>query len=156
MRSETQPDRDKGTVSPHIARRLALIRHVALDMDGTIYSGSTLFAFTVPFLTGLRDMGIGYTFLTNNSSKSASDYLSRLKQFGIHATLEQLHLEPAHQLIGELADPDDREALKAAIRRALCRPRQIPEGLAYFSYENFRQRLQNIMGGLKVESVSPA
>jgi phosphatidyl-myo-inositol dimannoside synthase len=58
--------------------------------------------------------------------------------------------------LGELADPDDREALKAAIRRALCRPRQIPEGLAYFSYENFRERLQNIMGGLKVEAVSPA
>jgi glycosyltransferase involved in cell wall biosynthesis len=58
--------------------------------------------------------------------------------------------------LGELADPDDPQALKAAIRRALCRPRQIPEGLAYFSYENFCERLQNIMGGLKVESVAPA
>ena len=47
--------------------------------------------------------------------------------------------------LGELADPDDREALKAAIRRALRRPRQIPDGLAFFSYENFRERLQNII-----------
>jgi phosphatidylinositol alpha-1,6-mannosyltransferase len=58
--------------------------------------------------------------------------------------------------IGDLADPDDREALKAAIRRALRRPRQIPDGLAFFSYEKFRERLQDILGGLNVESVSPA
>ena len=48
------------------------------------------------------------------------------------------------------------EALKAAIRRALRRPRQIPDGLGFFSYEKFRERLQHIMGGLRVESVSVA
>jgi glycosyltransferase involved in cell wall biosynthesis len=58
--------------------------------------------------------------------------------------------------LGELADPDDREALKAAIRRALRRPRQIPEGLSFFSYEKFRERLRAIIGRLKIESVSPA
>jgi phosphatidyl-myo-inositol dimannoside synthase len=54
--------------------------------------------------------------------------------------------------LGELANPDDREALKQAIRRALRRPRQIPKGLAFFSYERFRERLQDIMRGLTVES----
>jgi len=58
--------------------------------------------------------------------------------------------------LGELADPDDREALKAAIRRALRRPRQIPDGLDFFSYERFRGRLQHIIGGLRVESASAA
>jgi glycosyltransferase involved in cell wall biosynthesis len=58
--------------------------------------------------------------------------------------------------LGELADPDDREALKAAIRRALRRPRQIPDGLAFFSYEKFRERLHDIIGSLRIESVSPA
>ncbi len=58
--------------------------------------------------------------------------------------------------LGELADPDDREALKAAIRRALGRPRQIPDGLAFFSYDNFCERLQDIIGSLRVESVSAA
>jgi glycosyltransferase involved in cell wall biosynthesis len=58
--------------------------------------------------------------------------------------------------LGELANPDDREALKAAIRRALRRPRHIPEGLGFFSYEKFRERLQRIIGGLSVESVSAA
>jgi glycosyltransferase involved in cell wall biosynthesis len=53
--------------------------------------------------------------------------------------------------LGELADPDDRESVKEAIRRALRRPRHIPDELAVFSYERFRTRLQRIMCGLKVE-----
>ncbi len=56
--------------------------------------------------------------------------------------------------LGELADPDDREALKAAIRRALRRPRQVPDGLTFFSYEKFCERLQHIIGGLRVEIIS--
>jgi hypothetical protein len=48
------------------------------------------------------------------------------------------------------------KALKAAIRRALRRPRQIPDGLGFFSYEKFRERLQDIIGGLRVESASAA
>ncbi len=91
MYSQVQPDKDKRGVPRQIGRRLALIRHVALDMDGTIYNGDTLFTFTAPFLTALAEMGIGFTFLTNNSSKSACEYLSRLKQIGINATPEQLY-----------------------------------------------------------------
>jgi HAD superfamily hydrolase (TIGR01450 family) len=71
--------------------RLLDIRHVALDMDGTIYSGGTLFESTRPFLAVLQRLGIGHTFLTNNSSKSTRDYLARLEQIGIAATPEQLY-----------------------------------------------------------------
>jgi HAD superfamily hydrolase (TIGR01450 family) len=60
-------------------------------MDGTIYSGGTLFPFTLPFLERLRDLGIGYTFLTNNSSKSSADYLKQLAKIGIPATPDQLY-----------------------------------------------------------------
>ena len=72
-------------------KRLTDIRHVALDMDGTIYSGGTLFESTQPFLALLAELGIGHTFLTNNSSKSAKDYLARLHQIGIAATADQLY-----------------------------------------------------------------
>jgi len=60
-------------------------------MDGTIYSGGTVFESTVPFLTLMGELGIGHTFLTNNSSKSAKDYLARLRQIGIAATPDQLY-----------------------------------------------------------------
>lgn len=68
-----------------LAARLRRLRHVALDMDGTLYSGSRLFPWTRPFLTTLRKLGIGYTFLTNNSSKSVKDYVAHLSRMGIKA-----------------------------------------------------------------------
>jgi HAD superfamily hydrolase (TIGR01450 family) len=71
--------------------RLGKIRHVALDMDGTIYRGGTLFTFTNPFLALLSDLGIGYTFLTNNSSKSVNDYVRHLRKLGIDASTDQVY-----------------------------------------------------------------
>jgi HAD superfamily hydrolase (TIGR01450 family) len=72
-------------------KRLAAIRHVALDMDGTIYRGGTLFETTESFLALLKELGIGYTFLTNNPSKSVTDYLAHLREMGVVATEEQLY-----------------------------------------------------------------
>ena len=71
--------------------RLRRLRHLALDLDGTIYRGGTLFASTLPFLELLKTLGLGYTFLTNNSSRSTRAYLEHLKGLGISATAEQLY-----------------------------------------------------------------
>jgi HAD superfamily hydrolase (TIGR01450 family) len=70
---------------------LAHVRHLALDMDGTIYSGGTLFPETLPFLARLKELGIGHTFLTNNSSHSSVDYLAKLRRLGIEAAPDQLY-----------------------------------------------------------------
>jgi NagD protein len=78
-------------VSPAVAARLRDIRHVALDMDGTIYKGGTLFACTLPFLARMKALGIGYTFLTNNPSKSSADYLAHLRKMGVAATADELY-----------------------------------------------------------------
>ncbi len=67
------------------------IRHVALDMDGTIYMGSTLFPFTKDFLAMLTANGIGYSFLTNNPTRSIADYLAKLARLGIEATEDQMY-----------------------------------------------------------------
>ncbi len=67
------------------------IRHVALDMDGTIYMGSTLFPFTKDFLATLTANGIGYSFLTNNPTRSIDDYLAKLAKLGIEATRDQMY-----------------------------------------------------------------
>lgn len=77
--------------SGDLRSRLRDIAHVALDMDGTIYKGGTLFPCTLPFLTRLRELGIGYTFLTNNPSKSSADYLSHLRKMGLTATADELY-----------------------------------------------------------------
>ncbi len=70
---------------------LKKVRHIALDMDGTIYNGNTLFPFTIPFLAKLKKWGIGYSFLTNNPTKSASDYVQHLKELKIPVELENMY-----------------------------------------------------------------
>lgn len=75
----------------NLQQKLARIKHVALDMDGTIYMGNTLFPFTIPFLDKLKAMGISYSFLTNNPSKSLDDYLLKLSRMGIQATEEEMY-----------------------------------------------------------------
>jgi NagD protein len=71
--------------------RLKGIRHVALDMDGTIYMGMSLFDYTKPFLSRLKQMGITYSFLTNNPSTSIADYLKKLAGMGIEATADEMY-----------------------------------------------------------------
>jgi NagD protein len=67
------------------------IKHVALDMDGTIYLGSKLFSFTKDFLRMLEENGIGYSFLTNNPTRSISDYLKKLAGLGIEASEDNMY-----------------------------------------------------------------
>lgn len=69
---------------------LTTIHHVVLDMDGTIYLGGTLFPETRPFLAMLAELGIGYTFVTNNNSRSRTEYVTHLQEMGIVATDENM------------------------------------------------------------------
>lgn len=78
-------------MTQEIKEQLKNIKHFALDMDGTIYNGSTLFPFTNTFLSYLKENGINYSFLTNNPSKSTRDYLKHLEKMGIEATEEEMY-----------------------------------------------------------------
>lgn len=74
-----------------LSKQLKQIRHVALDMDGTIYNGGTLFDYTNPFLQKLKEVGITYSFLTNNPSKSIPDYISHLNKMGVKADASEIY-----------------------------------------------------------------
>ena len=74
-----------------LRKSLLSIRHVALDMDGTIYLSDSIFPFTLDFLAKLDRLGIGYSFLTNNPTKSLDDYLEKLRGMGIHCSREQMY-----------------------------------------------------------------
>lgn len=56
-----------------------------LDMDGTIYIDNTLFDGTLDFLKYIKEIGGKYMFLTNNSSKSVTKYIQKLRSLGIDA-----------------------------------------------------------------------
>lgn len=70
--------------------RLRRIRHVVMDMDGTIYLGGAVFPFTLDFLKLLSSKGIGYSFLTNNPTRSREEYLQKLAAMGIPCSTEQM------------------------------------------------------------------
>ncbi len=66
------------------------IQHLCLDLDGTLYLGNRLFDFTRPFLAQLKQLNIGHTFFTNNSSRSTKQYVEKLNNLGIDATPDDL------------------------------------------------------------------
>jgi NagD protein len=66
------------------------IRHLVLDLDGTIYLDGKLFPATLPFLSQLERLRIGYTFVTNNCSRSRADYVERLRGMGIDVEPEAI------------------------------------------------------------------
>ena len=57
-----------------------------------MYLGGTLFPFTRPFLDTLRELGIGRTFFTNNSSRSTKQYVEKLNELGIEAEAGDLYI----------------------------------------------------------------
>jgi HAD superfamily hydrolase (TIGR01450 family) len=86
---------------------LAKIRHVVLDMDGTIYLGGTLLPHSLAFLSTLTRLEIGYSFVTNNCSRSRAEYVHHLREIGIeadpeaiwtsaHATIHYISVELPH------------------------------------------------------------
>ncbi len=66
--------------------RLHNIKLYLFDMDGTLYLGQRLYAFTRSLLQTIRDSGKKYLFVTNNSSKSVEDYILKLRNMGIEAS----------------------------------------------------------------------
>lgn len=59
-----------------------------LDMDGTIYMEDRIFDGTLELLSRIRTLSGRYVFITNNSSKSVMDYLTKVNRMGIPAEEE--------------------------------------------------------------------
>ena len=70
--------------------KLENIKCYLLDMDGTIYLGNKLIDGAREFLEKLKEKGIRYIFLTNNSSKNKDRYVEKLNKLGIEAHREDV------------------------------------------------------------------
>jgi phosphatidylinositol alpha-1,6-mannosyltransferase len=68
----------------------------------------------------------------------------------VASTLDGSFEAVRHGQIGLAVDPDDREALRAALLAALAGPREVPAGLAYFAFEAFQARLAEAMSRLRL------
>jgi HAD superfamily hydrolase (TIGR01450 family) len=76
---------------------------VFLDLDGTIYLGGELIKGAEDFLQRCRDQGVQRYFLSNNSSKSVTQYLSKLHALGLEASEEDVLLS-THDLLAWLSE----------------------------------------------------
>ncbi|MDE0708038.1 MAG: HAD-IIA family hydrolase [Candidatus Poseidoniales archaeon] len=81
---------------------LADIDAVFLDLDGTMYLGADLIPGALEFLARCEQRGIDRFFLSNNSSRSVTQYVSKLNTLGIPATPEDVLLS-THDLLSWLS-----------------------------------------------------
>lgn len=61
-----------------------------IDLDGTMYRGTERIEEAVTFVKKLRDKGLPYLFVTNNSSKTPDQVAAHLTQFDVPVTNEQV------------------------------------------------------------------
>ena len=66
-------DRFNQDLSPLKQKKLFLF-----DMDGTIYNDNVIFDGVLELLSKINSLGGKYVFITNNSSRSVNDYISKL------------------------------------------------------------------------------
>jgi 4-nitrophenyl phosphatase/NagD protein len=60
------------------------------DLDGTVYLGDSLLPGARDLLRYLDENSISYFFLTNNSSRSRTDYSKKLAGFGLQASEDRI------------------------------------------------------------------
>lgn len=66
------------------------IDYFILDMDGTVYLGEQWIDGAPDFLRAVEESGRQYVFLTNNSSKNADIYVSKLHRMGLDIPKEKI------------------------------------------------------------------
>ena len=103
-----------------MTERLLQKRLFLLDMDGTIYLDETLFDGTTDFLDYVRRSDGKYLFLTNNSSRSVTAYIEKLRRLGIESTAEDF-LTSVDALIADLSAAGYRDKLLYAFGTASFR-----------------------------------
>ena len=60
------------------------------DMDGTLYLGDEVYDGAIALMEGLPELGKKYIYLTNNSSRAGTDYITRLRRLGFPCEAENV------------------------------------------------------------------
>lgn len=73
-----------------VNKRLDSVRAVAFDLDGTIYLQGAPLPGALELLRSLRESGVEYLLVTNNSSVSGATYLNKLAALGLQPERRQV------------------------------------------------------------------
>ncbi len=77
------------------------VKVVFLDLDGTIYLGGELIPGALEFLSRCEKQGVQRYFLSNNSSRSVEQYVTKLHKMNIPCTADDVLLS-THDLLSWL------------------------------------------------------
>ncbi len=86
------------------ATRLKNKKLFLFDMDGTIYLGDALFEGVPELLEKIENEGGRYVFITNNASKSVSDYVAKLHRLGLTKVTENHFFTSAQAMLALLKE----------------------------------------------------
>lgn len=71
-------------------RRLLALRHLIVDMDGVLYRGNEAIRGTNGFLSFMREQGIGFLLMTNNSTRTPQQYTAKLANMDVAVRPEEI------------------------------------------------------------------
>ncbi|TYA13589.1 TIGR01457 family HAD-type hydrolase [Paenibacillus faecis] len=131
-----------------------------IDLDGTLYHGSRMIPQADRLISELRDLGIPYLFVTNNSSRTPGEVAEHLQAMGIPARSEEVctsavaaaeYIADRHP--GCRVAPIGEAGLLTALRDSGLelveeRPDYVVQGIARnFTYETLTQAARWIRSG---------
>ena len=96
---------DSSILGDFMNAQLSGVKAVFLDLDGTIYLGGNLIDGSLDFLKRCEENGVRRFFLSNNSSRSVEQYVSKLNKMGIPCHPDDVLLS-THDLLSWLAEND--------------------------------------------------
>jgi 4-nitrophenyl phosphatase len=70
--------------------KLRSIENLIIDMDGVLYRGDEAIAGAEEFFAFLRARPIGFMLATNNSSRTAQQYVDKLAHMGVEVALSEI------------------------------------------------------------------
>ncbi|MGQ9667872.1 MAG: HAD-IIA family hydrolase, partial [Anaerolineae bacterium] len=156
---------------PHPTAHLANVRGWLIDLDGVIYRGEQLLAGAPEFIATLREEGIPFLFLTNNSSRTPAQYAERLSRMGIPAGPMDFYTssQATAEYLRREAEPGTAvfvigmDGIRQALEEAGFRITQNPSEAAYcvvgydnrITYHDLAQATRAVFAGARLIGTNP-
>ncbi|MGN0819463.1 MAG: HAD-IIA family hydrolase [Christensenellaceae bacterium] len=102
----------------NFSEKLKKIKLALFDLDGTLYIGDDVLANVGNALDIFRSNGIRIVYLTNNSSKTAEEYESKLKRLGLWKNGDAVYSSLTATADYILSDCPDKSVYLFGTRRA--------------------------------------